>query len=143
MFDENYLDNVGNQIFVKKCGKENAPKIMLDAHMDEIGMYVTEILDGGFLRVTNIGGIDTGILQASDVIIYGKNALNCKQFLTKGSQIFAEGRLHLDAWESRDGDKRSKLVVIAENVQFMNNRRGVEQQYAPPVNNEYPQEPEW
>lgn len=72
-FDECYLDKVGNQIFVKKCGKENAPKIMLDAHMDEIGMYVTEILDGGFLRVTNIGGIDTGILQASDVIIYGND----------------------------------------------------------------------
>ena len=70
-FDKNYVDNVGNQIFVKTCGKENAPKIMLDAHMDEIGMYVTDILDGGFLRVTNIGGIDTGILQASDVIIYG------------------------------------------------------------------------
>lgn len=72
-FDECYLDNVGNQIFVKKCGKENAPKIMLDAHMDEIGMYVTDILEGGFLRVTNIGGIDTGILQASDVVIYGKD----------------------------------------------------------------------
>ncbi|MBO7330071.1 MAG: single-stranded DNA-binding protein [Lentisphaeria bacterium] len=78
-----------------------------------------------------------------DVIIFGKNACNCKQFLTKGSQIFAEGRLHLDTWETRDGDKRSKLVVIAENVQFMNNRRGVEQQYAPPANNEYHQEPEW
>lgn len=72
-FDDFYLDKVGNQIFVKKCNKENAPKIMLDAHMDEIGMYVTEILDGGFLRVINIGGIDTGILQASDVIIYGEN----------------------------------------------------------------------
>ncbi len=72
-FDESYLDNVGNQIFVKRCGKENAPKIMLDAHMDEIGMYITEILDGGFLRVTNIGGIDTGILQASDVIIYARD----------------------------------------------------------------------
>lgn len=71
-FDDCYLDNVGNQIFVKKCGRENAPRIMLDAHMDEIGMYVTEILEGGFLRVINIGGIDTGILQASDVIIYGK-----------------------------------------------------------------------
>ncbi|MGM9632589.1 MAG: M42 family metallopeptidase [Eubacteriales bacterium] len=71
-FDESYLDNVGNQIFVKRCGRDGAPKIMLDAHMDEIGMYVTEILDGGFLRVINIGGIDTGILQASDVIIYGK-----------------------------------------------------------------------
>lgn len=72
-FDENYVDNVGNQVFVKRCGRENAPKIMLDAHMDEIGMYVTEILDGGFLRVINIGGIDTGILQASDVVIYGND----------------------------------------------------------------------
>lgn len=71
-FDENYVDNVGNQIFVKKCGRDGAPSIMLDAHMDEIGMYVSEILDGGFLRVANVGGIDTGILQASDVIIYGK-----------------------------------------------------------------------
>lgn len=69
-FDDTYLDKVGNQIFVKKCGRENAPKMLLDAHMDEIGMYVTEILDGGFLRVINIGGIDTAILQASDVIIY-------------------------------------------------------------------------
>ena len=72
-FDDAYLDKVGNQIFVKKCTKENAPKIMLDAHMDEIGMYVTEILDGGFLKVINIGGIDTGIMQASDVVIYGNN----------------------------------------------------------------------
>lgn len=78
-----------------------------------------------------------------DVIIFGKNALNCKQFLTKGSQILAEGRLHLNCWESRDGDKRSKLVVIAENVQFMNNRKGVEQQYAPPVANQYEQDPGW
>lgn len=71
-FDENYVDNVGNQIFVKRCGRENAPKIMVDAHFDEIGMYVTDICEGGFLRVINVGGIDTGILQASDVIIYGK-----------------------------------------------------------------------
>jgi len=47
-FDESYVDNVGNQIFVKKCGRENAPRILIDTHMDEIGMYVTEILEGGF-----------------------------------------------------------------------------------------------
>ena len=71
-FDENYADEVGNQVFVKRCGKQNAPKIMVDAHMDEIGMYVTEILDGGFLRVINVGGLDTRILQAGKVVIYGK-----------------------------------------------------------------------
>lgn len=66
-----------------------------------------------------------------DIVVFGKTACNCKQFLAKGSQIMVEGRLHLDEWVSRDGDKRSKLVVMAENVQFMNGRRGVEQQYAP------------
>lgn len=71
-----------------------------------------------------------------DVIIFGKNACNCKQFLAKGSQVLVEGRLHLDEWVSRDGEKRSKLVIMAENVQFMNTRRGVEQQYAPNTNDD-------
>lgn len=71
-----------------------------------------------------------------DVIIFGKNACNCKQFLTKGSQVLVEGRLHQDDWVSRDGEKRSKLVIMAENIQFMNNRRGVEQQYAPNPNDD-------
>ncbi len=71
-----------------------------------------------------------------DVIIFGKNACNCKQFLTKGSQVLVEGRLHLDEWVSRDGEKRSKLVIMGENVQFMNGRRGVEQQYAPNTNDD-------
>ncbi len=69
------VDGVGNHIFKKSCGKENARKIMLDAHFDEIGMIVTGITDGGFLRVAPIGGLDMAILQAADVIIYGKETL--------------------------------------------------------------------
>ena len=74
-FDENYVDNVGNQIFVKKCGKENAPKIMVDAHFDEIGMYVSDICEGGFLRVVNVGGIDTGIRASSRGNTYGASVI--------------------------------------------------------------------
>ena len=74
-FDENHTDKLGNRIFVKKCGKEGAPRILVDTHMDEIGMFVTEIKDGGFLTVTNVGGVDTGILQASDVVIYGEKPI--------------------------------------------------------------------
>lgn len=74
-FDESYVDNVENQIFVKKCGRENAPRILIDTHMDEIGMYVTEILEGGFLRIINVGGIDTRILQAAEVTVYGKKEI--------------------------------------------------------------------
>ncbi len=74
-FDESYRDVIGNRIFVKRCGKKNAPKILIDAHLDEIGMVVTNIKDGGFLTVTNIGGVDTRILQASDVVIYGEETI--------------------------------------------------------------------
>ena len=74
-FDESYADEVGNQIFIKKCGRENAPRILIDAHMDEIGMYITDILDGGFVRVVNVGGLDTRILSAARVVIYGKKKI--------------------------------------------------------------------
>ncbi len=69
-FDSIYSDRVGNIIMVKKCGKENAKRLLLDAHLDTIGMMVTEVHDDGFLSVCGIGGIDTRILPASEVTIY-------------------------------------------------------------------------
>lgn len=70
-FDEITTDAVGNLLLVKKCGKADAPRILIDTHFDEIGFLVREVLDGGFLRFTTIGGIDLSILQATDVRIYG------------------------------------------------------------------------
>ncbi len=72
-FDELRTDAVGNHVLLKRSGKENAPKILIDAHFDEVGMIVTEVLEGGFLRMTNIGGIDRAILQAADVCVYAKD----------------------------------------------------------------------
>ena len=74
-FDEISTDRVGNVKLIKKCSKASAPLIMIDTHFDEIGMIVTKIHEGGFLSVTSIGGLDLGILQASDVVIYGKEKL--------------------------------------------------------------------
>ncbi len=70
-----FTDGVGNHVFVKRCGKQGAPRVLIDAHVDEIGMMVTDVCDGGFLRVAPLGGIDPSIMQAADVIIYGKEAL--------------------------------------------------------------------
>lgn len=75
MLDSPTVDGVGNHLFVKKCGKENAPKVIIDAHFDEIGLIVTEVCKDGFLRVAPMGGIDPAILQAADVMIYGKEML--------------------------------------------------------------------
>lgn len=72
VFDEHRVDALGNHLFVKKCGRENAPKILIDTHFDEIGMMVTAIKEGGFVSVAPIGGVDTRILPAGEVILYGR-----------------------------------------------------------------------
>lgn len=74
-FDEYIPHSSGTHVFVKKCGKEGAPRLMIDTHFDEIGMIVTGILDGGFLSVAPIGGHDRRILPAAEVLIYGKETI--------------------------------------------------------------------
>ncbi|MDR0932540.1 MAG: single-stranded DNA-binding protein [Victivallales bacterium] len=60
-----------------------------------------------------------------DIVVWGGSAENCKQYLEKGSQIMVEGRLQLDQWEDRNGGgKRSRLRVVAEQVQFLSRRPG-------------------
>lgn len=72
LFDEYRIDALKNQMLIKRCGRENAPTILVDAHFDEIGMYVSDIKAGGFLSVANVGGLDTRILEGAPVMIYGK-----------------------------------------------------------------------
>lgn len=55
-----------------------------------------------------------------DVTVWGKTAENCRQYLSKGSQVFAEGYLRQENWTDKSsGQQRSKLSVVAENIQFM------------------------
>lgn len=54
-----------------------------------------------------------------DVSAWGKQAEICEKFLTKGSLVYIEGRLQLDTWETPQGEKRSRLRVVAERVQFL------------------------
>ena len=74
-FDELITDGVGNHTLVRRCARADAPRILVDAHFDEIGMLVSDVLDGGFLRIVTVGGIDPAIMQASDVVVYGKSAM--------------------------------------------------------------------
>ncbi len=67
--DEVSVDNLENVIAVKK-GKEKAPKVMLAAHMDEIGLMVKNISKEGFIQFTKMGGIDDRILIAQKVLVY-------------------------------------------------------------------------
>lgn len=60
-----------------------------------------------------------------DCEAWGRTAENISKFFSKGRPIFVEGRLKLDEWQDRDGNKRSKLRVVIENFEFVdNNGRG-------------------
>ncbi len=54
-----------------------------------------------------------------DVVVWGRQAETSAEFLQKGSSVFVEGRLQLDKWETQEGEKRSKLRVRADRVQFL------------------------
>ena len=100
VFDEYHTDALGNHLFVKRCGHAGAPKILVDTHFDEIGMMVTGIKEGGFLTVSAIGGVDTRILPASEVVIYGKETIY---------GVFAAKAPHLSTPEDRE-----KLTPLAD-----------------------------
>ncbi len=57
------------------------------------------------------------------VVVWGKQAESCREYLDKGSPILVEGRLQTRDWESKDGQKRTVTEVVAERVQFMGRGR--------------------
>ncbi len=58
------------------------------------------------------------------VVVWGKQAENCAEYLSKGTPVFVEGRLQSRQWETEDGQKRSVLEVVADRVQFLGKKRG-------------------
>ncbi len=64
-------DTFGNVIAYKKGSAKFPIKVMLAAHVDEIGLMVKDIDKNGFIKFTNIGGIDQRILLSQEVIIHG------------------------------------------------------------------------
>ena len=56
-----------------------------------------------------------------DITVWGKQGENCAEYLSKGRPAFVEGRLQYSTWES-DGQKKSKLEVVANTVQFLGSR---------------------
>lgn len=69
-------DKLGNIIMLKKGVNNHDPiKIMISAHMDEIGLMVKYIEDNGFIRFTNIGGIDPRTILGQEAVVHGKEDL--------------------------------------------------------------------
>lgn len=67
-----------------------------------------------------------------DVQLWGRDAENAETYLRKGSSVLIEGRLQLDQWEDREtGQKRSKLKVVAESVQYLGKPSGEKREPQP------------
>ena len=84
----------------------------------EIGLAVNR-------RVSDGNGEYKEEVTFIDVTCWGRTAETVEKYLTKGRPVFIDGRLQLDTWDDKEtGQKRSKLKVVAENVQFLGEGKG-------------------
>ena len=70
-----------------------------------------------------------------DIVVFGKQAETCGQYLSKGQAALIEGRLQMRKFETKDGQKVTKHEVVAENVRFLSKRpdQGAEREPKEPV----------
>ena len=58
------------------------------------------------------------------IVVWGKQAENCANYLAKGRSVYVEGRLQTREWEDKEGQKRQTTEVVAQLVQFLGSRDG-------------------
>jgi single-strand DNA-binding protein len=58
------------------------------------------------------------------IVVWGKTAELCTQYLAKGRSVYIEGRLQTREWEDKEGQKRRTTEVVAQSVQFLGGPRG-------------------
>ena len=124
--DEVTVDRMENVVAIKK-GKKNAPKVMLAAHMDEVGLMIKTITKDGFLQFTKMGGIDDRILLAQKVNVNTeKNILpgvvGSKpphiQKEEERKKIFTYDEMFIDIGAENRDDAKAMGVKIGDPVTF-------------------------
>ncbi len=108
----------GNNLIGEIKGKSGYT-VMLDAHIDEIGMVVTSV-NNGFLKVANVGGIDRRMLAGMKVTIHGKEKVrgvfcSTPPHLDKNDKVKDIEDMYIDTGL---GDKASDLVSVGDRVTF-------------------------
>lgn len=119
------IDPMGNLIAFKKGKKEPKNKVMLSAHMDEVGFIVTYICDNGFIKFTNVGGIDPKIAVGRAVHV-GENNIkgvigNKAVHLCRGDEentVPNLDKLYIDIG-AKDKEEAEKYVCVGDSVHFI------------------------
>lgn len=65
------------------------------------------------------------------IVVWGKQAENCAQYLQKGRSCYIEGRLQTREWEDKEGNKRQTTEIVAQNVTFLGGRDGAQRGAGP------------
>lgn len=117
--DEVKIDALGSVIGIRNCGKENAPKIMIEAHCDEIGLIVTSITDEGYLTFASVGGVDERTLPCTEVTVHAKEDLwgvigiQPDYLLESGKTVKIKG-MAIDTGLS--ADKVKEIVSVGDSI---------------------------
>ncbi len=121
--DQVYVDRIGNLIAVKK-GRKLDKKVMLSAHMDEVGLIITGIGENGMLRFHTIGGMDERILVSKRVLIgpdkipgvIGAKAIHLQE-PDERTKALKQSQLYIDiGMSSKEGAE--KVVKLGDYVVF-------------------------
>ena len=124
--DEIVVDKLENVIALKK-GREKSTKIMLAAHMDEVGLMVKTITKDGFLQFTKMGGIDDRILPAQEVMVFSRKAafpgiIGSKpphiQKEDERKKVIASDELFIDVGAESKEDALAMGVAVGDPVGF-------------------------
>ncbi len=86
------------------------------------GIAVTDLLVALNRDFVNLNGEKQQEVCFVDVVVWGKQAELCAEVLDCSSTVLVEGRLQLDVWHSKEGEKRCKLRVAAILVQFLDKK---------------------
>lgn len=125
LVDSVEVDAMGNVLGFRACGKENAPTIMLEAHLDEIGFLVTHIDDDGFIYTGAAGGIDRRVLTGQEVIVYGDKPYRgvfCSvppHLAGKDNELPELGKWGIDI--AMNGDEAKEHIALGSRVGFAPN----------------------
>src|ERR1043166_2164890 len=82
----------------------------------DLGVAVTE-------AYTNKEGKQVESTCFAEVVAWGRLAETCQEYLGKGSPVLLEGRLETDSWQTEKGEKRSRLQIRADRLQFLGRPR--------------------
>lgn len=89
------------------------------------GKAVTSFRVATNWRYTTADGENRDETEWFNVVCFGRTAEACNQFLQKGQLAYIEGRIKLNTWEGNDGQQKSRMEIVANEVKFLDRKATV------------------